>query len=224
VKNRDVMYLQLLLTLYCADALIGRRGLAAELKVGEGVVRTLLRVGRALGHVVASRGGARVSSAGIAFIREVLGLCGVLDVFVIHEARELLCGRKCIAYVTDDSVNNVTAFRDELVRLGACGALILERSRGVWKIPPIDAPLAEFSWPLADLLDSRVKSGSTVVISCGETFSDALGLVVLKCARLLGPCSRRERAARRTASIDARRGPAGDDRSPADCNDRRHPI
>jgi hypothetical protein len=185
VKTREVAYLQLLAILYNSNTPRGRKNLAEELKIGEGVVRTLLEGGRDLGHVAVLKGGVKITSAGQTFLRDTLNLCGIADMFTVDEAKRLLCGKRCIAYLLEELVTDVVAMRDSLVRLGACGALIIERRGDAFLLPPLEDPLEKYDASLAEVLRTHVKQGMTVVIACGETFSDALGLIQIKCSKVL---------------------------------------
>lgn len=185
MKTREVTYLQLLAILYNSNTPRGRKNLAEELEIGEGVVRTLLEGGRDLGHVAVLRGGVKITSAGQTFLRDTLNLCGIVDMFTVDEAKRLLCGRRCIAYLLEDSVADVVAMRDSLVRLGACGALIIERRGDAFLLPPLGDPLEKYDASMAEALKTHVKQGTTVVIACGDTFSDVLGLIQIKCSKVL---------------------------------------
>ena len=185
MKTREVAYLQLLAILYNSNTPRGRKNLAEELKIGEGVVRTLLEGGRDLGHVAVLKGGVKITDTGQIFLKEALGLCGIADVFTVEEARKLLCGKRCVAHIMGNSVQDVVTTRDSLVRLGACGALIVERRGDTFLIPPLEEPLEKYSPQLAETLKTHVGHNATIIIACGETFSDALGLIELKCHQSL---------------------------------------
>jgi len=185
VKTREVAYLQLLAILYNSNTPRGRKNLAEELKIGEGIVRTLLEGGRDLGHVVVLKGGVKITDTGQTFLKEALGLCGIANIFMVEEAKKLLCGKRCIAHIIGESIQNIVAMRDNLVRLGACGALIAERRGGMFLLPPLEDPLEKYSAQLAETLKTYVSHDATIVIVCGETFSDALGLIELKCHQSL---------------------------------------
>jgi len=185
MKTREVAYLQLLAILYNSGTPRGRKNLAEELKIGEGIVRTLLEGGRDLGHVAVLKGGVKITDAGQIFLKEALGFCGIVDIFTVEEARKLLCGKRCVAHIMGEPVQDVVATRDSLVRLGACGALIVERGGDTFLIPPLEDSLEKYSAQLAETLKKHVSHDATIVIACGETFSDALGLIELKCRQSL---------------------------------------
>ncbi|MFN7105232.1 MAG: hypothetical protein ACK4M3_01390 [Pyrobaculum sp.] len=180
MKSREVTYLQLLSLLASSNTPRGRKNLSDELKIGEGVVRSLLEGGRDLGHVTVLRGGVKITEIGLSFLREALEMCGIIDFFLIDEANRLLCGKRCVAYVILDKVDDVIKTRDRLVGLGACGALIIEvRESPV--LPPFGESLEKYSRSMAELIKSRARQGSTVVVTCGDTFSDALAVIEFKC-------------------------------------------
>jgi hypothetical protein len=143
----------------------------------------LLEGGKDLGHVAVLRGGVKITDVGQTFLKEALGLCGILDIFQVDEARRILCGKRCIAHLTGEPVKDVVATRDSLVRLGACGVLIIEHKRDAFLLPPLEEPLEKYSEQLVETLKTRVKQDATLIIACGDTFSDALGLIELKCAQ-----------------------------------------
>jgi hypothetical protein len=185
MRSREVAYLQLLAILYNSNTPRGRKNLAEELKIGEGVVRTLLEGGKDLGHVAVLRGGVKITSAGQTFLRDTLNLCGIVGIFPVDEAKRLLCGKRCIVYLLEEMVADVVAMRDSLVRLGACGALIIERRGDTFLLPPLEDPLEKYDASLAEALRTHVKQGMTVVIACGDKFSDVLGLIQIKCSKVL---------------------------------------
>jgi hypothetical protein len=185
MRSREVAYLQLLAILYNSNTPRGRKKLAEELKIGEGVVRTLLEGGRDLGHVAVLRGGVKITSAGQTFLRDTLNLCGIVGIFPVDEAKRLLCGKRCIVYLLEELVADVVAMRDSLVRLGACGALIIERRGDTFLLPPLEDPLEKYDASLAKTLRTYVRQATTAVVVCGETFSDALGLIQIKCSKVL---------------------------------------
>ncbi|WP_245218377.1 DUF4443 domain-containing protein [Pyrobaculum islandicum] len=184
-RSKEVVYLQMLAVLKNSNTPRGRKNLAEELKIGEGVVRALLEGGRELSHIIVMRGGVKITESGASFLREALSLCRIRDIFVVEEAREVLCGKRCIAYVVDEYVNDVLGLRDDLVRRGACGALIIVEKDGKLKIPPTEDSLERYSIALAKTLGAYSSQGTTFVVVCGETFSDALGLIELKCSKFI---------------------------------------
>ena len=88
MKQREVAYLQLLVILASSGTPRGRKNLADELRIGEGVVRTLLEGGRDLGHVSVHKAGVKITDSGVSFLREALSICGILDVFTVDEAKK----------------------------------------------------------------------------------------------------------------------------------------
>lgn len=184
MKRRDIKYLQMLTLLSTHTTPRGRKSISVELKVGEGVARALLEGGRELGHLHIMKGGVKITDLGTSFLREVLKLCGIVDIFPINEARELLCGKKCMAYVIADRIDNVLETRDKLVSLGACGALIIENGENP-KLPPSGEPLSKYSKSIVDILRNCTVDGSTTIVTCGEVFVDTLGMIELKCGEFL---------------------------------------
>jgi hypothetical protein len=118
-------------------------------------------------------------------LRDTLNLCGIVGIFPVDEAKRLLCGKRCIAYLLEELVADVVAMRDSLVRLGACGALIIERRGDTFMLPPLEDPLEKYDTSLAEALRTYVRQATTAVVVCGETFSDTLGLIELKCSKVL---------------------------------------
>lgn len=185
MKSREIAYLQMLAVLANSNTPRGRKNLAEELKIGEGVVRTLLEGGRDLGHVAVLKGGVKITEAGSEFLREALALCGITKMLPLDDAKKILCGRRCMGFITMERVKDVIGLRDSLVRLGACGALIAVPREGKLALPPLDDPLEKYDKRLAETLKPYVEDGGSVVIACGDTFSDALGLIALRCSQLV---------------------------------------
>lgn len=178
VKKREVAYLQMLALLSHSNTPRGRKNLAEELKIGEGIVRTLLEGGRDLGHVVVMKGGVKITESGLIFLKDVLKYCGILDLFPVEEAKSILCGKRCFAYVTEGEIKDVIKTRDMLVRLGACGAII---TNDKLTLPPFGDSLDMYSPKLAHQLRPHVKPNTSVIVTCGDTFVDALSPIELKC-------------------------------------------
>jgi len=183
-KTREVLYIQLLALLRTSPTPRGRRNLAEELKIGEGVARALLEAGRHLGHIYIMRGGAKITEAGEAFLRDVFATCKIGAVMPINEAGKYLCGKRCLAFIIDDKIPNAVAMRDELVRLGACGALIVEKQEDL-VLPPGYERLSDYAPQLAENLSEHLSQGRSAVVTCGETYADAMGFIQVRCKNLL---------------------------------------
>jgi hypothetical protein len=63
--------------------------------------------------------------------------------------------------------------------------LIVERRGDTFLLPPLEEPLEKYSAQLAETLKTHVGHNATIVIACGDTYSDALGLIELKCSKAL---------------------------------------
>ncbi|MEZ0319021.1 MAG: DUF4443 domain-containing protein [Pyrobaculum sp.] len=182
MKQREVAYLQLLAVLTISNTPRGRQNLANELRIGEGVVRALLEGGKDLGHVSVHKAGVKITDSGILFLKEALSICGILDVFAVDEAKKLLCGKRCMAHIIAGKIGNVLATRDALIRLGACGVMLLEKRGDRLLLPPSGEDLAAYSQQLVAILKDKVEEGGAAIVACGDTFSDALAVIQLKCA------------------------------------------
>jgi len=183
-KMREVLYIQLLALLRTSPTPRGRRNLAEELKIGEGVVRALLEAGRHLGHIRIMRGGAKITEAGDAFLRDVLATCKIDALVPMNEAGKYLCGKRCLVFIIDDKIPNAVAMRDELVRLGACGALIVEKQEEL-VLPPAYEELRKYIPQLAENLSEHLSQGQSAVVTCGETYADAMSFIQIRCKNLL---------------------------------------
>lgn len=180
MRRREVLYIQMLALLGLASAPRGRKSLAEELGVGEGVARSLIEGGRRSGHLEVMRAGVRLSQEGQRFLRDVLELCGILHVRPLDLP---LCGRRCVMAGISRQVGSVVRLRDELVRRGACGAIIALKSGDRYVLPPMDMTLDQVDQAAAE----AAKSGGApaYVVACGDTYGDALGLVDLLCGPLV---------------------------------------
>ena len=177
-------YVTLLLILFLRRDYVGRRELASIMGVGEGVVRGLISRARAEGHVLVTRAGTKISEKGVEYVEDLLRRCGVVRVGFVDLSR-LICGNVCVGFVVRGRLDGVIRLRDEVVRSGACGALILHSHEGRLEIPPTNLSLHEVD-EYADAevrkLVAGILASSSVVVSCAETIGRAVAALRPICA------------------------------------------
>ncbi|MFB6490823.1 MAG: DUF4443 domain-containing protein [Thermoproteus sp. AZ2] len=170
----DARYLKLLAFLALAQSWAGRRFIAAKLGYGEGVVRRIIEVGRGQGHITVNRAGVKITEAGLAYLASALSTCKLKLLLSTAKFPQKFCGRICVAFSYGEEIKSLVAFRDELVRRGACGAIIMALVGGRLHIPLANMYLEDLDAETALSIKERAKEGETVIMSCGDNFSQAL--------------------------------------------------
>jgi len=181
-----------LLMLLNSKGRMGRKYASQLLGIGEGAVRDtackLAKVGRELGINVIdiSKGGMCITEEGRNLLKRLLESCNARDYAFIDDAANTLgCGTRCVALVYNGEIKNVVKLRDEIVRNGACGALIT-RYNGVFDLPLADMQLEDVDFKLASKLKEvlSVVNGDHVIISCGDGYYYAIkALNALGCVK-----------------------------------------
>ena len=152
---------------------IGRQNLASELRLGEGVIRTILGRLNDAGLIDTGSRGVQLSEEGIHF------LDNVKSVLVWGEFPESDLTVDTVNYLVllrgaSDKIHFGVEQRDQALLHGASGATTLVYNDGVWSMPGID-----------DLVDNVVSvyldglnpdSGDVAIIgTSGDSFTAALG-------------------------------------------------
>ena len=159
---------------------IGRREIASKLGLGEGVVRGLINRGKEMGHIEVSKTGSRITQAGMAYLKTFLKMCGIVNYYVINHSP--ICGNICVIYLLSiRPIEDVVRLRDEIVRFGACGALIAIKEAGKLVLPPINVTLNEIDEQIWGIIRDAVNDVDTVVVACSEDLANALRTVNAVC-------------------------------------------
>ncbi|MEZ0346747.1 MAG: DUF4443 domain-containing protein [Infirmifilum sp.] len=175
--------LLLLLFLYFNRDYFGRSGLARALQVGEGRLRRLLAELADVGFIVKVRAGTRLTARGVSEVERYLLQKGVVGVF-LSSAEELGSEVAVVAYtlVGYSPSIRIVELRDEAVRGGARGAVLLRYEDGKLIVPPIEEDFCVYAKTLCRNIMRRKepKQGSLVITVFGDSLKDAVqGLVRL---------------------------------------------
>jgi len=173
-------YLRLLLLLRISKGHLGRRAIASELGIGEGVVRGLLSLARNLNHVEIKRAGVKLTELGEKFINEILYKCNIRNLKIVNKLANKICGNVCTAFLLDKEISDIIRLRDEFVKSGACGALIMRRN-GELYIPYFDSTLEQLDLEIAQYLKSD--ESKSIAVVCGENLGKTLRGLYVICGR-----------------------------------------
>jgi len=174
----ELRHLQLLVFLKM-EQMVGRYRLKELLDIPqhEGIVRRMLKELSEKGWVRPTRSGCVLTNDGRACIEEFLQGKGIVDVKAI-DLRRMKVGPKSVAVLVRkrNCPNSLLSLRDEAVKAGASGAVILVHGRGDLNIPSVYRSLMH-RYPMV-LDDLRQKftllDGDMMVIGFAEAASKAL--------------------------------------------------
>jgi len=175
-RNDNLVQILAILYLLSEYGRLGRYQISKTLKLGEGVVRRILKYLKDEGLIVSSKGGSSLTLKGKRFLRKLF------DKFNIKKMREvnvtkvvgsdyLGVGICCKALLGD-----ILRIRDEAVRGGAEGALILKFEGGRLVMPYMDSEAVPV---LQDFIESITKifepsEGDIVIIGFNKDLGRAL--------------------------------------------------
>lgn len=161
-----------LMIILLEEGSIGRKRLSSLMGIGEGSVRSLVRRLKEAGYLEISRNGCYLSSKGKRELRE---LREVLRGPISMELSRSF-GGKVHAFLikgvkVDGSKLNVLRLRDEAVRAGGEGAVILLYLGGKLLFPETMEPLERYKSRDAEALKKELQpdEGDIVVIGLGKT-------------------------------------------------------
>jgi len=179
----------ILLTLY-ERGKAGRYFLKKILGLGEGVIRKVINELRGRNLVNVSRGGAELTQNGLNLIHEILNTLGIKNFCRIENVEKLLNINTeviCYLYHLDKRLNfikSIVDIRDEGIRQGLLGVLILEKLNVGFKLSGTEIMLENYSKELCKRLEGLkdLESGDKVVIVCGlNMFSIIKGFMYMLC-------------------------------------------
>jgi len=117
---------------------LGRYQISEILSLGEGVVRRILKRLRDKGFVTTSRGGTSLTLRGKELLKAIFRKFDIKKVAEVNVTKIIGSGYSGIGVCCSTLSQNVLKIRDEVVRGGAEGALILKFERGKLTIPYLD--------------------------------------------------------------------------------------
>lgn len=156
-----------LLILALESGPIGRKRISSIMMLGEGSVRSLISKLREMGWINCSREGCALTELGIENVRELRKcLSGPLELYL----RELFEGVAYAALVKCVNYFNLLELRDEAVRCGGRGAVILRKIGGALIFPDTGEALSKYAPNDSETLERSLKpeEGDLVIIGIGS--------------------------------------------------------
>lgn len=174
VIDRDVLRL-LILYILLNYRRIGRYQLSKYTGISKGIIRKILEEFASKNIVDSKRGGASITKTGLAFYEKMLNKYKIYKIFSV-EIGEIVGNYVSIAMVTDLIENvNVIEVRDETVRWGSLGALILTYKNGILALPPIHKDIDKIYPKFSRYIKSKLGliNRATIVIAYSSNIGDA---------------------------------------------------
>jgi len=150
---------------------MGRKGLVKVLGIGEGSVRTILKIFRREGFIRSSGRGQTLSERGRNHIREYLKKFNVPGEFRQTETGRL--GSVIAIHKTADRIKTGFEQRDIAVNAGSESVLILKYKNGKLEFPTKDVRLSDFPDLIEGLKEFKFRKGDVVVLSFAKTYPKA---------------------------------------------------
>ncbi len=145
---------------------LGRKRISALMELGEGSVRSLINRLREMGWVNCSRGGCFLTELGMEKVRDIREcLIGPIEV----KLREIFEGSAYATLVKCVKYSEVLELRDEAVRSGGRGAVILRKLGGALVFPETGERLSNYAPRDSELLEGalRPNEGDLIVLGIG---------------------------------------------------------
>lgn len=149
---------------------LGRKRLVSELGVGEGSVRTILKRLWSDGLVESYRGGQKLTAKGKRKASSYLAKLWIEHDF--HSKDLSPKAKKQVLIIVRGAANKKTspvALRDQALRAGADGAVIVEKKGEKLVFPNDDLPLSQFPDLHAQLSLDELSSGDIAVVCWAPT-------------------------------------------------------
>jgi len=138
---------------------IGRYRLGRLMGVGEGEARGLLKYLIDHSYAEPARGGTRLTAKGLKYYHKAMGLLGVMKIVFLDISGILPFPQAPCIQVGGVQTLNVLALRDECVRHGAEGALVMRFSGNRLSMPGVSEDLSTDYPSLYSQVMSRVAPG-----------------------------------------------------------------
>ncbi|MCS7103051.1 MAG: DUF4443 domain-containing protein [Candidatus Korarchaeum sp.] len=153
-----------LLLLTLEEGSLGRKKISSLMELGEGSVRSLISKLRDIGWVNCNKEGCFLTELGKARVRKLREcLVGPIEVELSEIVRGVVYATlvKCVNY------SEVLELRDEAVRSGGRGAVVLRKVGGVLTFPETGEPLSSYAPKDDELLENTLKSSEGDLIILG---------------------------------------------------------
>ena len=167
--------LHILITLYIFHRL-GRKQLSKLLEIGEGKTRSILDSLKKLGYVETTRGGNKLSNLGKQTIERLLFNLKIKSIHLLP-ANEIC--KDCIASmyrIECHKLGNIVEIRDEAVRKGAIGALIIKVKNGKYLLPPDIGELSKYYPKIEETIKHIIKpkEGEVLIITYSKDYKSII--------------------------------------------------
>jgi len=179
----------ILLTLY-ERGKAGRYFLKKIIGLGEGVIRKIINDLRSRNLVNVSKSGTELTQNGINLIQEILNILGIKNFCRIENVEKLLNIKTeviCYLYHIDKKLNfikSIVDIRDEGIRQGLLGVLIIEKSSTGFKLSGTEIMLENYSKELCEKLEKlkNLEINDKIIIVCGlNMISIVKGFMYMLC-------------------------------------------
>jgi len=172
-ENIEELYVLFLLFL---SGRLGRRQISKILDIGEGRIKRIIKNLCEKNLVDVKRAGVALNKNGLDYLFDCLTSVGV-NAVGRFDVEELCAACIGVGFQFSNLIpSNVLEVRDEAVRGGAKGALIVHVVDGKWLLPPEAGDLRGYCPFLVEELDEafRVKSGDTILLVFAEDLGRAI--------------------------------------------------
>lgn len=175
LTRREITSGELFLMLHIIGEMeyVGRYYLSEKLKIGETTIRNLLGILRRLNIIEAYRGGHRLTPYGKNVFDKVSSLIEIYTEFDLG-----VSGESVLFIVRNfaDKIRSVLEFRDDIIRSGGKGAVILEYKEGNLIFPDSGLPVTVWREDISEkvLERTRLNEGDVVIIVSSDSRREAL--------------------------------------------------
>ena len=175
IKSEDIREIALMI-LFLLYGRLGRRQISNYLNIGEGIAKKMIKNLNNQGLVDVKRGGGSLSRKGLENLRDKLSKFKIVSVNVF-DAEEICPNCKGIGFLLRNlSLLRLVEVRDEAVRGGARGALIIKVERGRLLLPPNLGDLRDYFPLLAREIKENfeMREGDTIILAFSENIGEAI--------------------------------------------------
>ncbi len=190
IRSEDIREIALMI-LFLLYGRLGRRQISSYLNIGEGVTKKMIRNLSNQGLVDVKRGGGSLSGKGLENLQDKLSKFKIISVNVF-DAEEICPNCKGIGFLLRNLPPlRLIEVRDEAVRGGARGALIIKVKEGKLFLPPNLGNLRDYFPLLAREIEENfeIKEGDTIILAFSENIGEAI-IGGLKASILASTCYR----------------------------------
>ena len=170
------------------DNIMGRYQLSKLLNLGEGITRNFLKYLKEKGYIDVIRGGSKLNEEGMKFLSKLLNRLRIRSISEINLAHILKGNYSGYGAAIPASYCNLSTvtLRDEVVRNGAKGALILIKKGEIIEMPHISNNIFKDYPNLANEVVNKLKprDNDLIIIAFSENLGSALLALIRTLLRL----------------------------------------